>query len=163
LGRKKENINPEIGQRIKEIRKQQNLTQPQFGERFNVTEQTIRNWESGRRKVDLETIQKICDAFHCDVSYILGIQNILEKSIDSGIDELKNESNIFISYLESIGFSVDIQPTSASPQISNDGAVVTNVHFRYEVTGDNTPKVFSENEWSELQGRISKMIKLLIN
>lgn len=163
MGRKKETINPEIGQRIKEIRKQHNLTQPQFGELFDVTEQTVRNWESGRRKIDFNTIQKICSEFQCDISYVLGIQKIIEKSIDSGIDTLMNQSELFISYLESIGFTVDIQPTSSSPEITNDGSINTNIRFRYEITGSGTPRIFSESDWLELQNKVSEMIRLLID
>ena len=97
---------------------------------------------------------------------ILGLtgKNIIIGIIDTGIDKLELENQIFISYLKSIGINVDIQPTSATPgSVKNSNIVEPTVFYRYEVTGDNTPKIFSETEWKELQERITKMIKLLIN
>ncbi len=164
MGRKKETIDPQIGIRIKEVRKKNNLTQAQFASMFYVTEQTVRNWESGRRKVDLEMIRNICDTLKCDISYILGIDTLIEETIDTDIDNLLNSSQTFISYLESIGVAIDVQPVSATPGINIQGNSVTpKVFYRYEVTANNEPRIFNEKEWSELQTRISEMIKLLIN
>lgn len=37
----------ELGKRITEIRKQNNMTQEDLAEKFHVTRQTISNWENG--------------------------------------------------------------------------------------------------------------------
>jgi len=47
--------------------------------------------------------------------------------------------------------------------VTGDDFVKPKVFYRYEVTGNNTPKVFNEKDWAELQARIAEMIKLLIN
>lgn len=164
LGRKKEIKNPLIGERIKDIRKQAQLTQAQFGKIFFVTEQTVRNWESGRRKIDLEMVRKICDYFNSDMSYVLGMTDLIETVIDSDIENLLSNDKIFISYLESIGISVDVFPCSGSEGIDIDNNKISpKFSYRYEITGNNEPRVFNEKEWTELQIRIAEMIKLLIN
>ncbi|HAJ39851.1 helix-turn-helix transcriptional regulator [Faecalicatena fissicatena] len=41
-----------IGNQISTIRKEQQLTQEQFGALFHVTRQTVSNWENEKRKIN---------------------------------------------------------------------------------------------------------------
>lgn len=52
-----------LGQTIVEIRKTNNLTQENFAEIFNVTRQTVSNWENERSYPDLLTLIKISDIY----------------------------------------------------------------------------------------------------
>ena len=51
----------EIGKNIAKIRKDAGLTQENFAEKYNVTQQTVSNWENGRSYPDLDTIVQISD------------------------------------------------------------------------------------------------------
>lgn len=53
----------ELGRRITELRKTNNLTQEGLAERCNVTRQTISNWENGKSYPDLEMLVFISDSF----------------------------------------------------------------------------------------------------
>lgn len=53
----------ELGRRITELRKTNNLTQEALAERCNVTRQTISNWENGKSYPDLEMLVFISDSF----------------------------------------------------------------------------------------------------
>ena len=61
------------GLRIRKIRRQNKLTQPQLAEKIGVHETTIRRWE---KEVDtgpsVTEIQKIADALGTSVSYLIG-------------------------------------------------------------------------------------------
>lgn len=46
----------ELGKRITELRKANNLTQEGMAERCSVTRQTISNWENGKSYPDLEML-----------------------------------------------------------------------------------------------------------
>ena len=58
----------ELGKRITEIRKQNNMTQEDLAEKFHVTRQTISNWENGKSYPDIETL--VCISNEFNVSFI---------------------------------------------------------------------------------------------
>ena len=154
--------------KLKELRKEKGLTQKELGAAIGISEVMIGQYERGVRTPKIEMREKIANALGVTHNYFLSdsdyTNEVLAQIIDAGIDKLELENQIFISYLKSIGINVDIQPTSATPgSVKNSNIVEPTVFYRYEVTGDNTPKIFSETEWKELQERITKMIKLLIN
>ncbi len=64
--------NNEFGKTIKELRISQGLSQRQLGEKFNVCNQTVSFWESGKREPDLDTLVIISDYFGVTVDYLLG-------------------------------------------------------------------------------------------
>ena len=51
----------QLGQAIAQIRKERGLTQEAFAKVFNVTRQTVSNWENEKSYPDLSTIVKISD------------------------------------------------------------------------------------------------------
>lgn len=53
----------DIGERIKKIRKENNLSQEQFAEKFHVTRQAVSNWEHGRNYPDMSTLGRISDEY----------------------------------------------------------------------------------------------------
>ena len=158
----------DFSMKLKELRKEKGLTQKELGAAIDISEVMIGQYERGVRTPKIEMREKIANALGVTLNYFLSdsdyTNEVLAQIIDAGIDKLELENQIFISYLKSIGINVDIQPTSATPgSVKNSNIVEPTVFYRYEVTGDNTPKIFSETEWKELQERITKMIKLLIN
>ncbi|MBQ8203675.1 MAG: helix-turn-helix transcriptional regulator [Clostridia bacterium] len=61
----------DLGNKINKIRKDNNLTQEDFAEKYNVTRQTISNWENGKSYPDLETLVKISDDFSVSLDVLL--------------------------------------------------------------------------------------------
>ena len=57
-------------EKIKEIRKSLNLTQKEFAEKLNVSDRTIRNWESGKKEPgkrslkDLNNVTLVAEIFN---------------------------------------------------------------------------------------------------
>ena len=58
-----------IGELIKEIRKENKLTQKEFGDKFFLSPKTISNYENMDRMPDLEFITKVCDEFNLSLDY----------------------------------------------------------------------------------------------
>ena len=52
-----------IAMSILKIRKDKKLTQEEFAKLFNVTRQTVSNWENEKSYPDLQTLIKISDMF----------------------------------------------------------------------------------------------------
>ena len=62
-----------IGLRIKELRKQAKITQPELAEKIGVHETTIRRWEQGKDKgPSVDIIPKIANALGTSVAYLMG-------------------------------------------------------------------------------------------
>lgn len=61
----------DLGNKLSLIRKEHNLTQEEFAERYNVTRQTISNWEKSKNYPDLDTLVKISNDFSVSLDVLL--------------------------------------------------------------------------------------------
>ena len=60
-----------IGEQINNLRKKHGLSQDDFSNLFNVSRQTISNWENGKSYPDLEMIIKVSDYFKISIDELL--------------------------------------------------------------------------------------------
>lgn len=58
----------EIGQVIKKLRKERNLTQTELGERMGVKKSAIALYEKGRDNISLTTLKRIAEALDAELS-----------------------------------------------------------------------------------------------
>ena len=61
-----------FGDRLRQVRKDNNLTQKQFAEKIGSTERGIRRYEAGDIKPGLDVILSILDNVNVDANYLLG-------------------------------------------------------------------------------------------
>ena len=61
-------VNTTLGQRIREVRTEANLTQAQFGEVLRVSQDTVSLWEKDKSAPAVETLVALCRAFHVSFS-----------------------------------------------------------------------------------------------
>ena len=61
--------------RLKELRTKKHLTLKELGEQLGMPNNTLSQYETGKREPKLETWQKIADFFHVPTEYLLGITN----------------------------------------------------------------------------------------
>lgn len=64
-------MNIKIGAKIKELRKDNNITQEQLAEALGVTNQAVSRWESETGYPDIEYIKPIADFFKVTTDYLL--------------------------------------------------------------------------------------------
>lgn len=60
-----------LSDRLKELRKKQNLTQVQFAKIFNISSGTIAMWETNKRTPDVEMLIEIANYFNVSLDYLL--------------------------------------------------------------------------------------------
>lgn len=60
-----------LGEKITRLRKEHQLSQEAFAEQFNVTRQTVSNWENEKSSPDLEMIINISETFNISVDELL--------------------------------------------------------------------------------------------
>ena len=76
-----------IGNFIKKIRTEQNLTQKDLADRLGVTYQAVSKWENGKNVPDIAILKKITEEFNVNIDEILnGEKN--EKKIENTKENL---------------------------------------------------------------------------
>jgi len=76
----------EIGKKLRDLRKQANLSQQEVGKKLNLTSQAIANYENGKRDISSSMLLKFSKIYNIPVSKLIGVP------IDSSIpDSFWNE------------------------------------------------------------------------
>ena len=71
------------------LRKKANLTQLEFGEKFNYSDKTVSKWELGTVVPSVDVLKQIADFYNVSVDYIL-TQHQSQKEFDSEISRVVN-------------------------------------------------------------------------
>ena len=77
-----------IGEKIKELRSERNITQKQLSEYVNTSKESISQYERGVQAPQAETLIKFANYFDVSIDYILGRVDIKNSFI---IEEYKDE------------------------------------------------------------------------
>jgi transcriptional regulator with XRE-family HTH domain len=86
-----------FGERLRELRKSKTkYTMKEFGRIFNLAESTISGYETGSRKPDMETIQRLADYFEVSIDYLLG------RTDDPTTSNNEENENLFFFDLEGL-------------------------------------------------------------
>lgn len=60
-----------LGQKIKKLRTEKNLTQKDLADRLYVTFQTVSKWENDENEPDVSTLRELSKLFECSLDYLL--------------------------------------------------------------------------------------------
>ena len=77
-----------FGEKLKELRKAQKLTQRELEERLNVAKSVVSYYESGDRFPSYDVLIKISRTFHVTTDYLLGVER--KRMID--VSDLSEEN-----------------------------------------------------------------------
>lgn len=89
------NSSIEIGNRIKKLRKYNNISQKELGKKLGVKNNTISAYERGRISPGIDIIIKMSEVFNCSISDIL----------DIGDDSISSDWKHFIKNTEDRGYT----------------------------------------------------------
>jgi len=64
-----------FGERLKELREEQKLSQEQFGKLFNVKGPSVSRWETGQMEPDYQTLVNLAIYFKVTTDYLLGLED----------------------------------------------------------------------------------------
>lgn len=88
----------EFNEKLKELRKQHNMTQEQLAEKLYVSRTAISKWESGKGYPNIESLKNISKIFSVSIDDLLSNNELLQ------VAESENKSNI--SKLSSLIFGI---------------------------------------------------------
>lgn len=78
-----------MGNYLKQLRKNKELTQEQLAEHFYVSSRTVSRWETGSNMPDLETLINLADFYNVDIREIIDGERKSERMEDETKDTLK--------------------------------------------------------------------------
>lgn len=61
-----------LGERIKELRTENGLSQEKLAKCLNVTRVAVSKWETGDRQPNIDMLKKIADYFEVSTDFLLG-------------------------------------------------------------------------------------------
>lgn len=64
-----------LGQRLKEARKHNQLSQKQLAKLLNVSVKVVSNWERGTSTPSIQMCTKLCEALRVSANYLLGLDD----------------------------------------------------------------------------------------
>lgn len=89
-----------VGKLIKQIRKNNHLTQKDLALKYNITYQAVSKWENGKNIPDISLLKQICDDFNIDINSLLtGDYTTSDKMISNKNTKkslLKNKKFLFL-------------------------------------------------------------------
>lgn len=92
-----------LGKRIKELRKEHGFTQEILGEKIGVTKSAIVNYETGIRKIPLDTLVKISQLFDIKLDTLIGKERRLEDVLNSSLNRkilTEEQENLLVGFLD---------------------------------------------------------------
>ena len=82
-----------FAERLRELRKDKNLTQKELAKLLPLSKNSICEYEKGRSEPNIETLIKLADIFDCSIDYLVG------RSDELGVVKSVRESDSGESYL----------------------------------------------------------------
>lgn len=84
-----------IGENIKQLRKERNITQDELAEILGVSFQSVSRWENGTCYPDLELLPTIADFFGITVDNLLGVNEAIEQEkVNKYLDDFQNAISV---------------------------------------------------------------------
>lgn len=63
-----------FGEKIKELRKENGLTQKQLAEAIDSAQSSVYYWESNKQEPNISALKKLCQFFNVSADYLLDLE-----------------------------------------------------------------------------------------
>ncbi len=89
--------------KIKELRKEKNITQSQLAEILSTTTANISGWETDKWQPDIVNLIKMSEIFECTIDYLVGRES--ENGVIYSSSNLTEDEKFFIDLLRNLKIS----------------------------------------------------------
>lgn len=163
-----------LKENLKRIRKAKKISQQELAKLSGLSFSMVSKLESGEQSnPTLETIEKISFALGVEPSALIGKGKYFDMKFnpDGILTKEINEWECFINYLESIGYTVEIQPevlewhyedVIENGKVIGKTQVVDKETYTVKIIKDKTTTIFTESEFEEFRKTIEKSVEFEI-
>ncbi len=86
-----------IGDKIKELRNLNNITQQELANKLGISFQALSNYENNRRTPNVELIKKICVSLNCTTDELLEMDTASDRAKVQINNSFNNSSNVKVN------------------------------------------------------------------
>ena len=117
-----------IGNQILNIRKENQLTQEEFGKLFHVTRQTVSNWENGKSYPELQILVNISNQFDVSLDILLKEDSKMVQSIDKEriMGTIKHEKSI-VDFFAGAGTGIIVSCLFSPDSSARTAAIIVGI------------------------------------
>ena len=76
-----------LGQKIKKLRGDRNLTQKDLADQVHVTFQTVSKWENDENEPDVATLRELSKLFGCTMDYLLSEEEVVDEPVQEIVEK----------------------------------------------------------------------------
>lgn len=154
--------------RIKQLRKENNLTQMELAKRLNMSDAIITMYENGKRTPSIEALVKLSQIFNCSVDYLLGIDDEekdmprkteFKKSLGRRLRNLREQNDMTQDELgEKLNLSSKTISSFETGYNEPDGETLVMLANMYNVSTDYLlGNTINKNPVQQLNSKLSKL------
>ena len=92
-----------IGEKIAELRRQNNMSQEELAEKLGISRQSVSKWESGQSLPDIEKLPVLSDLFHVSIDYLVKDNTLpaVQQPVQAQTEEEKDPADEDLRYEDS--------------------------------------------------------------
>lgn len=148
------NLENNFSYNLKTLRKSNNLTQKDLGEKIGLTKQAISYFEKGTRMPDLYTTIKIANFFNCSIDSLIFSESKIDKlkSVSSlkKVDTYTNQDIVTaINELDKVSHLTDYLKTLLTNITNKESRPIDNVEFSNELSINVENNIVNFNEYKQ--------------
>lgn len=83
-----------FGEKLYQLRKENNLSQEQLAEKCNVSRQAVSKWESGQGYPEMEKVLQLCDILKVDLDYLMRDNTSRSENTNTKENSITKDNNI---------------------------------------------------------------------
>jgi transcriptional regulator with XRE-family HTH domain len=128
-------MNPQkVGELIKELRKNNNLTQKDLADKYGVTYQAVSKWENGTNLPDISLIKEICNDYHLDINEFL--DGNTKKSVTNNKVLLIVAVIMIVALIITLGITLYLHFEHIHDHVSIEMKPLSTTCESFKITGD---------------------------
>ena len=133
-----------LGENIKRIRKERGMTQKELGEKLNVSQQMIGQYESDTSNLLEKTIRKVAIALDCRIDELLDLPSVVNVSDDFMVDFQKGVLEYSVPQNEYYKFAISQAFNKLNPLGKKEAIkrIEELTEIKKYTEPDNTPSPF---------------------
>ena len=157
-----------MGQIIKRLRKERNLTQEELAEQLNISAQAISKWENGTSMPDISQVVPLANLFGVPTDVLFGVYGTnVQAEVEAALDEIfRMQENVLPEEQARVGIKILEKYREALKRFPNNSTIMCNAicfaGMLIDNDGEELKSIFGENGLKDLKNERVRWAELVI-